>query len=55
VAAFVLALLGPFYEPGAPVHIGVMWLAVMVVLGLTIAMTVADMLKVARLLARHQR
>lgn len=54
VAAFVLALLGPFYAPGTPVQIGVMWLAVMAVSLLTIAMTVADMLQSARRLARHR-
>jgi hypothetical protein len=54
VAAFVLALLGPFYAPGAPVQIGVMWLAVGAVFGLTVAMTTVDMLQSARRLARHQ-
>lgn len=48
VAAFVLALLGPFYAPGAPVQIGVLWLAVVVVLGLTTAMTAINMVQSAR-------
>ena len=47
VAAFVLALLGPFYVPGASVELRVVWLAVAGVVAAVIAMTVTNMLHAA--------
>jgi hypothetical protein len=51
VAAFVLALLGPFYAPSAPIQLGIIWLCVVVVVLVIIAMTVGNMLQSARRLA----
>jgi hypothetical protein len=47
-AAFVLALLGPFYLPGAVVRIGMIWLAVLALLVLTFALAAANLVVAAR-------
>jgi hypothetical protein len=51
-AAIVLALLGPLYAPATVVHISLIWFAVAGLLGLTVLLTAANLVMVARRYAR---
>ena len=52
-AAFLLALLGPLYVPDQIVRVGLIWIAVGGIIALVGAMTLTNMLVVARRRSRE--